>query len=60
MTPPEFWGVISGDYGQVELDSAGEDGIIVICRKDEELPSATEEMEKRVAEYDALMESSVG
>ena len=60
MTPPEFWGVISGDYGQVELDSAGEDGIIVICRKDEELPSATEEMERRAAEYDALMEDSVG
>ena len=60
MTSPEFWGVINGDYERVELDSTGEDGIIVICRKDEELPSATEEMEKRAAEYDALMENSVG
>ena len=32
----------------------------VICRMDDKLPSATEEMEKRAAEYDALMEHSVG
>ena len=60
MTHPEFWGVINGDYEQVELDSAGKKDITVICRMDEELPPATEEMEKRAAEYDALMENSVG
>ena len=43
-----------------ELDSAGKDSIIVICRMNDELPPATEEMEKRAAEYDALMENSVG
>ena len=60
MTSPEFWGVINGNYEQVELDSAGKNDIIVICRMDDKLPSATEEMEKRAAEYDALMEHSVG
>ena len=60
MTHPEFWGVISGVYEHVELDSAGKKDITVICRMDEELPPATEEMEKRAAEYDALMENSVG
>ena len=60
MTPPEFWGVINGDYEQVELDSTGTEGIIVICRMNDKLPPATEEMEKRVAGYDALMENSVG
>ena len=60
MTSPEFWGVINGNYEQVELDSAGKNDIIVICRIDDKLPSATEEMEKRAAKYDALMENSVG
>lgn len=60
MTSPEFWGVINGGYEQVELDSAGKNDITVICRMDDKLPSATEEMEKRAAEYDASMEHSVG
>jgi hypothetical protein len=57
---PERWGVINGNYEQVELDGTGKDDITVICRMDDILPSATEEMEKRVAEYDALMERSSG
>ena len=60
MTSPEFWGVINGDYERVELDSTGKNDITVICRMDDKLPSVTEEMEKRAAEYDALMENSVG
>lgn len=57
---PERWGVINGNYEQVELDGTGKGDITVICRMDDILPPATEEMEKRVAEYDALMERSSG
>ena len=32
----------------------------VICRMADELPPATEEMERRIAEYDSMMEKSVG
>ena len=60
MTRPESWAVISGDYQKVELDGADKEGITLICRTDDELPSATEEMEKRAAKYDSMMEHSKG
>lgn len=60
MTRPEHWGVIRGDYEQVELEGAGKEESAVICRMDDELPPATEEIEQRVAKYDSEMERSVG
>ena len=60
MTHPEVWGIINGNYQLLELDNPGKEDNTVICRMDEELPPATEEMEKKAAAYDSRMEKSVG
>ncbi len=60
MTRPEMWGVLNGNYKRLELDGFGKEDNTVICRMADELPPATEEMERRIAEYDSMMEKSVG
>ena len=60
MTRPEMWGVLNGNYKRLELDGFGKEDNTVICRMADELPPATEEMERRLAEYDSMMEKSVG
>jgi hypothetical protein len=54
---PEVFFVVSDDYNNVILNSAGKDAGTVICGIKDELPSASEEMQQRVAEYDKMMES---
>ena len=49
--------MISDDYNNVILNSAGKDAGTVICGIKDELPPTSEEMQQRVAEYDKMMES---
>ena len=50
--------VIDGDYENIVL--AGKDSSTVICRMNDDLPPANQDIEEQVAEYDKVMEHSVG
>ena len=52
---PERGEAISEDYENVVLVGADEKDVTVICSTDDELPPATEEMEKKVAEWEEFM-----
>ena len=50
-----YWDVVGENVENLVLVGADEKDVTVICGMDDELPPATEEMEQKVAEWDAWM-----